>query len=224
MSIYLDAVRVEPPKTAEAAVIWFHGLGADGSDFVPMVPELNLPADHGVRFIFPNAPIRPVTLNQGMQMRAWFDIQGLKVEDKQDSKGIQESVQLAAQFINEQKTTGIPYEKIIVAGFSQGGAIALHIGLSFEHKLGGIIGLSTYLPLADALFDNKTTINKQIPIFMAHGTLDPLVPMWLGESSKNLLEEHNYPVAWHTYPMMHSVCENEIDDIGKWMRKVLFEE
>jgi len=213
----LETVVVEPSNAHKASVIWLHGLGADGNDFVPIVPELQLADTLGVRFIFPHAPVRPVTLNNGMAMRAWYDIIGLDRNGPEDDAGINASRDEVETLIQAEKDKGIPANKIIVAGFSQGGAIALHAGLRHTETLAGVMGLSTYLPLRDRLAGEASAANKDTGIFMAHGSMDPMVPPQLGELSRDALQAAGYSVAWHSYPMQHQVCLEEIREIGSWL-------
>lgn len=217
----LEAVYYNPKITHKASVIWLHGLGADGHDFVPIVPQLQLPEALGVRFIFPHAPVRPVTINAGMTMRAWFDIFGLTPGSKQDEAGIRNAEQMVAQLIQQENELGIPSEKIVLAGFSQGGALALQSGLRYPKRLAGIMGLSTVLALAEKLPQELSPANKDIPIFLAHGTQDMVVPLTLGEMMRQYLMSMGYAVSWKTYPMAHSVCQEEIKDISHWLQKVL---
>lgn len=212
----LDALVIEPQQPATASVIWLHGLGADGHDFEPIVPELDL-GDAPLRFIFPHAPQRPVTINMGMQMRAWYDITAPDLGQGQDEAGTRESEQLLQQWIEHEVASGIPAERIILAGFSQGGAIALHTGLRYPQRLGGIMALSTYLPLADTVADEKHAANADVPIFMAHGTEDPVIPHDFAEQSRDKLVELGHNVEWHSYPMPHSVCMEEVQAIGQWL-------
>lgn len=215
------AVTIDPPSSATAAVIWLHGLGADGHDFVPIVPELELPQDHGIRFIFPHAPVRKVTINNGMPMRAWYDIFSLGRMDKQDDAGIRDSEALVRGFIQSQLDAGIPANRIVIAGFSQGGAIALHTALRYPQRLAGLLPLSTYLPLNDKLAAEATAINRDLPILMCHGDFDGVLPMVLGESSAEILRAQGYTVDWRHYPMQHQVCAEEIEAIGDWLREIL---
>jgi len=199
----------------QGSVIWLHGLGADGHDFEPIVPELRLPENLGLRFVFPHAPVRPVTLNGGMSMRAWFDILTLDRGGPQDEAGIRASAAMLDHLIARERERGVPANKIVVAGFSQGGAIALHAGLRSAEKLAGVMALSTYLPLRGSFQDEVTT--SDLPIFMAHGVLDPVLPMMLGRDSADLLIANGFNVEWHDYPMAHSVCAEEINDIRIWL-------
>ena len=213
----LDCIEIEPNGPATASVIWLHGLGADGNDFVPIVDELGLPADHGVRFVFPNAPVQPVTINNGMPMRAWYDIKGMAIADKQDAEGIRASAREIEQLIDREGERGIAPERIVLAGFSQGGAIALHTGLRHARGLAGIMALSTYLPLAETLGDEASDANRGVSILQAHGSQDPVVPMQLGQASRDHMLEAGYDVAWHEYPMQHQVCLPQIATIGRWL-------
>ena len=213
----LDCIEIESPNAATASVIWLHGLGADGNDFVPIVDELGLGADHGIRFVFPNAPVRPVTVNNGMAMRAWYDIKGVAIADKQDAEGITASAAEIEALIAREHERGVPSERIVLAGFSQGGAIALHTGVRHGEKLAGIMALSTYLPLHDRLAAEAAPANRDVSIFMAHGSQDPVVPISLGRFSRDTLAEAGYDVAWHEYPMPHQVCLPEIQAIGAWL-------
>lgn len=214
-------VIAEAPGKANAAVIWLHGLGADGYDFAGFVPELGLPEDHGVRFIFPHAPVRPVTINGGMPMRAWYDIPSLTRLDQQDSRGIRESEALVHRYIQQQIDGGIPASRIVIAGFSQGGAITLHTALRHPQRLAGAMALSTYLPLHEMLEVEAHAVNRDLPVFMCHGTHDPVLQYELGENSCKHLQQLGYAVEWHSYAMAHQVCMEEAEDIGAWLRKVL---
>ena len=216
-----DAVVLAPAAPATASVIWLHGLGADGHDFVPIVPELKLPAEPAVRFVFPHAPVRPVTLNMGMRMRAWYDIRTLTAEGRTDEAGIRESVALLGRYIAAERAAGIESSRIIVAGFSQGGAVALHAGLRHPERLGGILALSTYLPLQAALAAELSAANRATPILMCHGQFDPVLPMALGVLARDWLRAGQYAVEWKEYPMQHQVCLPEIQDIAAWLRSRL---
>lgn len=217
----LDCIEIQPPGSPSASVIWLHGLGADGNDFVPIVPELGLGDDHTVRFVFPNAPQRPVTINGGMRMPAWYDIVGVDIADKQDREGIQASAAQIEALVAREVESGIRPERIVLAGFSQGGAIALHTGLRHDARLAGIMALSTYLPLHDGLAAEASDANRELPIFMAHGSEDPMVPITLGRGSRDHLITAGYSVDWHEYPMAHQVCLPEIATIGRWLRERL---
>lgn len=217
----LETIEIEPRNEHRASVIWLHGLGADGNDFVPIVPELKLPETAGIRFVFPHAPVRPVAINAGMPTRAWFDIFGLNASAPQDEAGIEASRKQTEQLIAAERERGIPANRIVLAGFSQGGAIALHTGLRHAGRLAGIMGLSTYLPLAENLSEQANPDNSVVPVFMAHGSLDPVLPQQLGEASRDHLKQLGYPVEWHSYAMQHQVCLEEIRDIGVWLQQQL---
>lgn len=206
---------------AEASVIWLHGLGADGNDFVPITEQFELLKQHKVRFVFPHAPVRSITINGGMKMRAWYDIFALDLSRKEDVEGIQLSADLIEALIEREISLNIPSQSIFLAGFSQGGAMALYTGLRYNKPLGGIISLSAYLPLADSLSNERQAINQSIPIFMAHGLFDPIVPLMLGEMCRQQLMGLGYAVEWHAYSMPHSVLPEEIQDIGLFLKKLL---
>ncbi len=214
-------IEIETAPQPAASVIWLHGLGADGRDFVPIVPELRLPSDLAVRFVFPHAPHRPITINRGYVMRAWYDIAETEFGRREDEAGIRESEQTVRALIRRETERGIASERIVLAGFSQGGAVALHTGLRLPQRLAGILALSTYLPLADTLKAEAHPANADVPIFMAHGTDDPIIPLALGESSADLLTRRGANLEWRTYEMEHSVCLDEIQDIGGWLTRVL---
>jgi phospholipase/carboxylesterase len=207
-----------PAAPAAASVIWLHGLGADGRDFVPIVPELKLPAEPGVRFVFPHAPVRPVTLNNGMRMRAWYDIRTLTAEGRADETGLRESGARLAEYIAKERAAGIDAARIVVAGFSQGGAVALHAGLRYAEPLAGILALSTYLPLASTLATERNAANQETPILMCHGLYDPVLPHGLGVMARDALRALGYTVDWQEYPMQHQVCLPEIEAIGAWLQ------
>ncbi len=213
-----DAVVLAPAAPAAASVIWLHGLGADGHDFVPIVPELELPAEPAVRFVFPHAPMRPVTLNNGMRLRAWYDIKTLTADGRADEEGIRESAARLAELIGRERASGIESKRIIVAGFSQGGAIALYAGLRHPEPLGGILALSTYLPLAKTLEPELSEANRATPILMCHGLHDPVLPHALGSSARAQLRTWGYAVEWKEYPMQHQVCLPEIQDVAAWLQ------
>jgi phospholipase/carboxylesterase len=206
---------------AEYSIIWLHGLGANGHDFEPIVPELNLPAAVKMRFVFPHAPQQPVTINSGMVMPAWYDIVSPKLEQGEDETGIRRSQQYIDALIQRENARGVATENIIIAGFSQGGAIALHTGLRYPQRLAGILALSTYLPLVQTVRQEASEINQDLPIFMAHGSHDPIVPLRLGEDARHYLEQFGYQPEWQTYFMEHSVCPDEISDISRWLFKLL---
>jgi phospholipase/carboxylesterase len=214
-------IEIETAPQPTASVIWLHGLGADGHDFVPIVPELRLPSDLAIRFVFPHAPHRPVTINRGSVMRAWYDIAETEFGRQEDAAGIRESEQTVRGLVQRETERGISSERIVLAGFSQGGAVVLHTGLRLPQRLAGILALSTYLPLADALKAEAHPANADVAIFMAHGTDDPIIPLALGESSADLLTRHGANLEWRTYEMEHSVCLDEIQDIAGWLTRVL---
>jgi phospholipase/carboxylesterase len=206
---------------AQYCVIWLHGLGADGHDFEPIVQELNLPADLAIRFIFPHAPMIPVTINNGYVMRAWYDIYAMDIGSRQDEAGIRKSQQYINQMIDQQIADGIPSERIVLAGFSQGGAIVLQTGLRLDKPLAGLMALSTYLPLADSFEAEKTSHNAQTPIFMAHGDSDPVVKPELAYRARSYLERQGYALEWQEYAgMQHGVCAQEISHIRQWLMKI----
>lgn len=215
-----DAIEIETGPAPDAAVIWLHGLGADGYDFEPVVPELRLPARLRLRFVFPHAPVRPVTINMGMQMRAWYDILQLG-GGPEDEAGLRASQAFVEGLIEREKGRGVHARRIVLAGFSQGGAIALQTGLRHPERLGGILALSTYLPLAGTLATERNVANQDLPVLMAHGTLDPMIPIARARDSRAALEALGYAVQWHEYPMPHSVCGEEIADIAAWLLRLL---
>lgn len=223
MTTLLPRVEIEsqPGTPATAAVIWLHGLGADGNDFAGLVPELELDGCPPIRFVFPHAPSIPVTINAGYVMPAWYDILGMNLVNQQDAAGIQKSEQAITALIEHEVARGIPHARIVLAGFSQGCAMALHTGLRLPHKLAGIIGLSGYLPLADRAGSERLEANAHTPIFMAHGTQDPVVVLARGEESRDALAAMGHPVQWHTYPMQHAVHPREIADISAFLQQVL---
>jgi phospholipase/carboxylesterase len=211
----MDAIQIETGPRPESAVIWLHGLGADGRDFEPIVPELEL--SKPVRFVFPHAPIRPVTINNGMRMRAWYDIYQFG-GGREDDAGLRESQKLIEELIRAQ---GMPPEKIVLAGFSQGGAIVLQTGLRQSQRLAGIMALSCYLPIASTVAAERNAANQSVPIFMAHGRFDDVIPLQRAQAAREALEKMGYPVEWHEYPMPHSVCAEEIADISAFLSRVL---
>jgi phospholipase/carboxylesterase len=217
----LETVEVEPGAAADATVLLMHGLGADGHDFESLVPELRLGAAPPVRWVFPHAPERPVTINGGYRMRAWYDIVAIDRRVVEDEVGIRESSEAIGALVRRERERGIPADRIVLAGFSQGGAMALFAGLRWPERLGGIVALSCYLPLAATLPAEAHPANAAVPVFMAHGTMDPIVPSALGEGSRDLLRSRGYDVEWHTYPMPHSVCAPEIDDLRAWLTRAL---
>ena len=217
----LPSIELETGSAPAASVIWLHGLGADGNDFVPIVPELHLPETPAVRFVFPHAPVRRVTINNGYPMRAWYDIAAADLASRADLDGVRQSQSQLEALIAREQQRGIAAARIVVAGFSQGGAIALYTGLRHSEKLAGILALSTYLVDASALLREAAPANHDVPIFMAHGTADPVVRFEWGEASKRTLEANGYRVEWHSYRMEHSVCIEEIEAVGAWLRRVL---
>jgi len=224
MSDLLETIEVETAPKPTAAVIWMHGLGADGNDFVPVVPELDLTGVGPVRFVFPNAPMRPVTINNGYVMRAWYDIVPGDLEGNvrlPDAKGIRESQAQIEALIAREAGRGIPAHRVVLAGFSQGGAITLQAGLRHAERLAGLLVLSSYLPLAESVAAEAAPANRDVPIFMAHGAYDPVIPSDRAMRSRDALQQLGYAVAWHDYPMEHSVCLEEIEAIGAWLREVL---
>lgn len=221
MNELLPAVEINPPGTPRASVIWLHGLGADGYDFAGIVPELRLDPALGIRFVLPHAPHMPVTINSGYVMRAWYDIRGADLREGEDDAGIRASAAAVEQLITREIALGVPARRIILAGFSQGGAIVLHTGLRYPERLGGLLALSTYLPLADAAAAEHHAPSLATPIMMAHGTTDTIVPWTAGCQSRDLLRSLGYRVEWHEYPMAHSVCTEEVGDIANWLRAVL---
>ena len=213
----LETVEQETGPDPQWAVIWLHGLGADGHDFAPIVPELVRPGWPALRFVFPHAPVRPVTINNGMRMRAWYDIVGMDFPTRADSHGVKQSVVQANALIEREQARGIPAERILLAGFSQGGAIALATGVRRTAPLAGLIALSTYLPDAQAATDEKSADATTQPVFMAHGASDPVIPLMYAEQSAQLLKTLGFNVDWHRYPMAHQVCAEELSDLGDWM-------
>ncbi len=220
MSLKLETVERETAPEPAASVVWLHGLGADGYDFDPIVPQLRLPGGPEIRYVFPHAPIRPVTINGGVQMRAWYDIVAIQRGAREDEPGIRESGEAIAALIRREAERGIPADRVVLAGFSQGGAVALHAGLRYPEKLAGIIALSTYLPLRAAAGEFHEA-NRGTSIFMAHGSLDPVVPAVLGEESARFLTGAGYDVQYKSYVMPHSVCPEEVEDIRRWMGRTL---
>jgi phospholipase/carboxylesterase len=216
----LEALEIETGPVPRSSIIWLHGLGADGHDFEPIVGELALPAEP-VRFVFPHAPMQPVTINGGMVMRAWYDIVSSDLARREDADGVRASQALLEALIARERSRGTPANRIVLAGFSQGGAIALQTGLRHAERLAGILALSTYLPIADSLAAEGNAATRDIPIFYAHGRQDPVITIDRAERSRDLLARLGYTVEWHAYPMPHAVCPQEIDDIGAWLRRVL---
>jgi len=217
----LDAVEINPLLPPRASIIWLHGLGADGHDFEPLIPQLDIVDRLGVRVVLPHAPRRPVTINAGMLMPAWYDIPAADFSRAEDSDGIRASEQQLRALIAREVALGNPAARILLAGFSQGGAIALHTGLRYPETLAGILALSTYLPLAARLAAEMSAANRAVPIMMAHGTRDPVVPLHLAEQSRDRLLQAGYRVDWHTYAMQHAVYPEEVADVRRWLEQRL---
>jgi phospholipase/carboxylesterase len=209
----LETVEIETAPAPEAAVLWVHGLGADGHDFEPIVPELNLSATLPVRFVFPHAPLRAVTINAGMVMRAWYDVRDAGGERREDAAGVRASGERIEALVARERSRGVPADRIVLAGFSQGGAMALHTGLRHGERLAGILALSCFLPLADTLAAEASPANRDTPIFLAHGTQDPLIPFARARRAQAMLEGLGYRVEWREYAMPHAVCAEESADI-----------
>lgn len=219
MTDLLDCIEIETSANPAFAVIWLHGLGADGGDFAPVVPELRLAPSPGVRFIFPHAPYAPVTCNGGYVMRSWYDILSLEPHSRRiDEAGIVASRAAVRRLIERENARGIPAENIVLAGFSQGGAVAYTTALTHPEALAGVIALSTYLPAADLVEAEATPANRGIPVLSMHGSMDDVVSPALGRAARDFLKQRGYAVAWHEYPMPHAVCAAEIDAIGAWLR------
>lgn len=224
MNMELETVEAGASRDAEGSVIWLHGLGADGHDFEPIVPELRLDGLLKLRFVFPHAPVRPVTINGGMAMRAWYDIIDFDRDGPQDEKGIRESARLVEGLIGREQERGIAADRIVLAGFSQGGAIAIHTATRFRQRLAGLLALSSWLPLQDA-FDKEVVAepesqSRDLPVLIAHGTFDPILPLALGEASRDSLKRAGFRPEWHSFPMAHSVCAEEIAAVRSWLLKV----
>ena len=221
MADLLETIEIETATTPAASIVWMHGLGADGNDFVDIVPELRLPTDCGVRFVFPHAPMRPVTINGGYVMRAWYDIRDDGGTRREDPAGVRASQTAIEALVTRERGRGIPASAIVLAGFSQGGAMALHTGLRHPERLAGVMALSCSLPLADTLAAEAAAANRDVPIFMAHGTLDQMIPKARAQRAHDTLAGLSYEVEWHEYPMPHSVCMEEVADIAAWLGRVL---
>jgi len=217
----LDALEVQTAPSPTAAVLWMHGLGADGFDFVDIVPALRVPESLAVRFVFPHAPMQPVTINGGMVMRAWYDIRPDSGVRREDEQGIRQSQKQVEALLAREKARGVAADRLVLAGFSQGGAMALHTGLRHPERLAGIMALSCYLPLADHVAGERSPANRDVPIFMAHGTGDTLIPLARARRGQEILAGLGYDVEWHEYPMPHAVCDAEIRDIGGWLARIL---
>lgn len=217
----LETIIIETSQPIQQSVIWLHGLGADGHDFAPIVPELNIP---NTRFIFPHAPHQPITMKNGYEMRAWYDLYGLTLQTKQDEAGMRAMQQEIESLIEAEQAQGISADKIVLAGFSQGGAMAFFTGLRYPKRLAGILALSTYVSLKEKLADEAHKANKDTPIFMAHGSFDSIITLDTCLISRRLLEDLDYQVEWHEYPMPHSVCSEEIEDIARFLKQVFHAE
>jgi phospholipase/carboxylesterase len=221
MADLLESLEIETAPNPDAAVVWMHGLGADGHDFEPIVPELGLSATTRIRFVFPNAPLRPVTINQGHVMRAWYDIRALAGVRREDEAGVRQSARQIEALLARERQRGIAPRRLVLAGFSQGGAIALHVGLRYPDRLAGILALSCYLPLASTLDTELAPANRDVPIFWAHGLHDPMIPQAMAEQGRAQLAELGYHIDWHQYPIPHSVSAEEIADVARWLERVL---
>ncbi len=221
MSTLLQTIDIESAPNPSVAIIWMHGLGADANDFVPMVRELDLAGLPGIRFVFPNAEMMPVTINGGYVMRAWYDIVATDLGRHEDENGLRASQAKVEALIARETARGIPLERIILAGFSQGSAMTLQTGLRQAGKLAGMMCLSGYVPIADKTIAEHTAASKATPIFMAHGRMDPVVPVARAEQSRDLLKQLGYHIEWHEYPMQHSVCQEEVAHISAWLKRVL---
>ncbi|MGZ4997529.1 MAG: alpha/beta hydrolase [Methylobacter sp.] len=219
----LSTIEIQPEAAHKYSVIWLHGLGADGHDFENLIPTLHLAAEANIHFIFPNAPIQPVTINNGISMRSWYDILDMSMDHRVDIDGIYKSAGSIESLILQEIDKGIPSTNILLAGFSQGGVIALHAGLRHQHKLAGIIALSTYLPTIEQLKTERSAANNGIPIFMAHGIIDPIVAVESGKAAFDQLKAMNYDIEWHDYVMEHSVCIEEIEHISEFMSSIFYD-
>ncbi|MCY7296254.1 alpha/beta hydrolase [Alteromonas sp. a30] len=217
----LPFVEVNPQTQHDAVVIWLHGLGDSGNGFAPIVPQLNLPADHKIRFVFPHAPIRPVTINNGFQMRAWYDIKSMNFEDRADKAGVQESTAMVEALIESEMAKGVPAERVILAGFSQGGVIAYYLGARLQKKIAGMICLSTYMSDNPSTFSEWSDTNKNTPIFAAHGQFDDVVPIQLGKNAYTNMKDNGFAISWKEYPMQHNVCLEQLHDISRWLQERL---
>jgi phospholipase/carboxylesterase len=213
-----ETIEIETGAAPRASVIWLHGLGADGHDFEPIVPELELPPTLPVRFVFPHAPVQAVTINGGARMRAWYDVYNLEGVRREDETGVRASQARVEALIAREKARGVAAPRIVLAGFSQGGAIALQTGLRHPERLAGIMALSTYLPLAGSVAKEASAVNRDVPIFMAHGVYDDLIPLARAAASRDALVAAGYRVEWHEYRMQHAVCGEEIADVARWLR------
>ncbi len=220
----LAYVEVKPSVPATAAVIWLHGLGDSGHGFSPIVPELRLAVGHSIRFLFPHAPERPVTINGGMRMRAWYDIKTMDLQNRADETGVRQSAELVSQLLDKVIATGIAPEKIVLAGFSQGGVIALHLLPRLPYKIAGVMALSTYMAVPDQLKAEMNAQNKTTPVLVAHGVADPVVPLQAGQAAYNNLKYAGFNVRWQDYRMEHSVCAQEVDDLSRFIQQQLLKD
>jgi phospholipase/carboxylesterase len=220
MAEKLQTIEIETRPKPSHSVIWLHGLGADGNDFVPIMQELSLPP-LGIRFVFPHAPMRAVTINGGFVMRAWYDITGQDIAKKEDEAGLRQSQKMIEELIAKEESRGVPSGRIVIAGFSQGGVISLQTGLRQPGRLAGVMSLSAYLPLTSTIEKERNAANNDVPVFLGHGVADNIVPLPLGIASRDRLLKLGYDVDWHQYPMPHSVCAEELEDIGAWLARVL---
>jgi phospholipase/carboxylesterase len=221
MADLLESLEIETAPNPDAAVVWMHGLGADGHDFEPIVPELRLPATTRIRFVFPHAPLRPVTINQGHVMRAWYDVRALAGVRREDEAGVRQSARQIEALLARERQRGIAPRRVVIAGFSQGGAMALHVGLRYADRLAGLLALSCYLPLSNTLPTEASPANRDVPIFWAHGFHDPMIPQAMAEQGHAQLAELGYQIDWHQYPIPHSVSAEEIADVARWLERVL---
>ncbi|HKB84355.1 MAG TPA: alpha/beta hydrolase [Burkholderiales bacterium] len=220
MAEQLQTIEIETRPKPSHTVIWLHGLGADGNDFVPIIQELALPP-LGIRFVFPHAPMRPVTINGGFVMRAWYDIPAQDLARKEDEQGLRQSQKMIEELIAREESRGVPMNRIVLAGFSQGGVISLQTGLRQSRRLAGVMSLSAYLPLTSTIEKERDAANNDVPVFLGHGIADNIVPLPLGVASRDRLLKLGYDVDWHQYPMPHSVCAEELEDISAWLTRVL---
>ncbi len=214
----LESIIINPPQSAKLSVIWLHGLGADGNDFASAVPYLNVPQEVAIRYVFPHAPVRPVTVNMGMQMRAWYDILNPVIgHGQEDESGIEQSYKLIVEMIEHENEQGISTNRIVLAGFSQGGAVALYSAIRYPHSLAGILAISTYLPMPEKTLLQRHSANQNIPILYLHGTLDPLISIQTAQTSRQVLVQNDYRVTSKDYPIAHTVAPQELIDIGQWL-------
>ncbi len=219
-----ETVEVGGTETPDGSVIWLHGLGADGHDFEPIVPELNLEQHADIRFVFPHAPVRPVTINGGVSMRAWYDVLSLDRSGPQDEAGIRESATSLLQLIEREKERGVVANRIVLAGFSQGGAIAMHAAMRFPHELAGLMVLSAWMPLESTIdaevVKSPESQPRDLAVLMVHGSFDPILPIAAGQHARDIMQKAGFTVQWHEYPMAHAVCAEEISEIRKWLLNI----